>query len=199
MTDGQTSAPFVVNIDTHVSPPPTTLSINGADTPNGIVSDNGHVDYQGELYLFGDAPPNTGVSIWDGDTWLGGFIVNSMGHWDFHIPRGIGTNDGEHHYTARNNATGESTEPFDLSISHTSTGHDQPNSLSLNDVLGSGEGELFAVDHSHDNTQLSVHDVEAVAVDGHVANGVNVAAHDGVSLNANLVLPHEQMHAHAVM
>ncbi|MFC4763103.1 hypothetical protein [Dyella koreensis] len=53
--------------------------------------------------------------------------------------------------------------------------------------------------HSHDNAQLGVHDVETAMTDIAVVNGASVATYDVASLNANLVLPHEKMHAHAVI
>lgn len=95
------------------------------------------------------------------------------------------------------------SEPFVVTVDSSAGMHGDTQSdaqaLSIDDVLASGEHDLFAQDHAHDNAQLNVHDVEGgvSSMDSLVVNGASATTHDLSSLTTNLVLPHEQ--AHAVM
>ncbi|SFR95211.1 hypothetical protein SAMN05216570_1149 [Dyella sp. OK004] len=201
--NGQISAPFVVNIDNH-APPALVLGISGYETPDGYTGEPGTIDHPSYLILHGTAPANTLVTIWDGSTKLGSYLTDASGTWDLRVPDGQATSDGMHHYTVQNYLTGETSAAFDLTIGHVADAQDHATNLALNDVLGAGEGELFTADHHCDNAKLSVHDVLASAVNDMstqdaVTDGMDVLTQGASTLNANLVLPHEQMHTHAVM
>lgn len=201
---GESSDSFNVSISNAYVPPPVELGIDFAISAAGQVMDNGHVDSTGSLLLQGHAPANTIVTLWDGDTKLGGVAVGSSGIFNFNVPGGA-LGDGEHQYTVRTALYGQSSDSFDLSIGHVAPSqagadtHAPIGSLSIGDVLSTNEGDLFSADHVPSNTTLSVHDLDAAAavansVSAHDAGGV---MYDASSHGTHLVLPHE--HAHAVM
>jgi hypothetical protein len=122
-----------------------------------------------------------------------GTFVDATGHW--RTPVNLG-DDGQHQITVEG-ANGQTTA-FDIhrdSAASAPTMEEHADVLSVMDVLSTGEADLFAADHLPDNAQLSVHDMEAVAVDSAVALASSVMTQDFASLSANLVLPHEPVHA----
>ena len=197
VVNGQASYAFDITIDPASVPvplPSITLVIDNT-TYVGSSAPGQHI-HDTHPQLIGKGQPGTTVTILDGDKVLGDAQVNQKGQWNF-TPE---LDAGEHHLAAvsQDGQSGLSLVVFVDSVA-TTPGH--AGGLSLNDVLSTDEGDLFAVSHAHDNATLGVHDLDTAAA---VANSVGTndaggVTHDVSSSSTSLVLPHEQMHAHTVM
>lgn len=142
----------------------------------------------------GSAEPYSHIKIYDGNALVGQASADSRGVWAW-TPYYM--TEGTHSLTAVSQNSKLTSAPFEITIEGAQHASSQPHALSLNDVLSATDGDLFAADHVADSSTLSLSDVETVT-ENHVAtSGSHVTAHDTVSSNTNLVLPHEQ--AHAVM
>lgn len=198
VVNGQASYVFDVNVDpaaSALSPVPQIGAVTDNVT-HFISSAPGQHIHDAHPSLSGQGQPHTTVTILDGNKVLGEAQVNEKGLWSFTPDSALEV--GEHHLVAVSD-DGQSGVTLVVFVDPLVTTPNHAESLSLSDVLGTGEGDLFASIHAHDNAQLSVHDIDAQAAtaDSMATTGASVAAHDTAALNANLVLPHEQ--AHVVM
>ncbi|SFR95207.1 hypothetical protein SAMN05216570_1148 [Dyella sp. OK004] len=190
--DGPVSKPFDVAVAT-AEPHIITVydsNIGGYYNHDGISTTDSTPRFTGE------GPKGSVVTLIDVDSGkvLGTTTVNTQGLWSIEPSLG----PGEHHLRVEADNGKVSSTDFDIRIESTPSASSQAEGHSLSDVLAAGEGDLFATDHGHDNAMLSVHDVEPTT-EGMAVNGSNAPTHDVSTLNANLVLPHEQAHTHAVM
>ncbi|SFR95203.1 hypothetical protein SAMN05216570_1147 [Dyella sp. OK004] len=206
--DGKASAPFVLVVEHSVAQPTIAYAHDDVGATQGNLASGGTTD-DTHATLHGTGAPNSVVTIYDrfvdsaggSHTGIAGTAeVDGSGRWSFTPNAEL--EYGTHHFTVAASDSNYS-QVFTLVVDLDSWIPNHADTLSLNDVLGTGESDLFAMDHNHDNAQLSVHDVEAVAMNDVAANasatnGASVTAHDVAALNANLVLPHEQMHTHVM-
>ena len=192
--NGPESKPFDIGV---VTAPPSIIGLYDAT--------DGETYFHGGIVISDEHPMITGkaplgtlhVTLMDDNNQvIGTADVDKQGYWTLSPELG----NGPHHLTVISDNGRPSTASFDVTVEDHSASTHQADAPSLNDVLIGSEAELFAADHEHDKATLNVHDLDAhtATVDSIAVNGVNSPVQDATSLNTNLVLPHEQMHTHAV-
>ncbi|MFC4763107.1 Ig-like domain-containing protein [Dyella koreensis] len=110
VTDGQASAPFVVNIDTHVPAPVIDYGFDAVGA-TGSVSSGGTTD-DAHLTLSGKGTPGSVVTIYDGDHEVGAVKVSKDGSWWFKPSEAL--QDGTHSLVAVTD--GQASAPFVVNI-----------------------------------------------------------------------------------
>ncbi|MFC4764250.1 Ig-like domain-containing protein [Dyella koreensis] len=198
-SNGLSSEPFVFTVDpAPVFPTLPVIEHVYDNSGSGLseISVYGHTGDSTPL-LTGTAEPGALVSFYVYPLGhMGEVRADANGHWSFEIPQELGMG----RYSVIPSVEGQLGAPFVFDVDapeHAAPGVQSAEGLSANDMLSSGESDLFAAEHTQDVGHLALQDVEGGAMESATAQGANVSWHDVASLNGSLVLPNE--HASAVM
>ena len=201
---GVTSEPFSLTIENAPEAPRPVIESAVDDVGViGVIENGGSTDDIQPIF-HGHAEPDASIIVfYDNDKYIGSSSVQSDGSWTFELVdanQSIVLRPGDHSITASTDGVTFS-EPFVLHVTADAAVAGQPaaegkaslQGLSLNDVLTSGESELFAAEHAKDSAEPL-----ALQIDTHAFAAESSVVHDAGVMAAAvpppaLIMQHEEL------
>ncbi|SFS11580.1 hypothetical protein SAMN05216570_2538 [Dyella sp. OK004] len=153
-------------------------------------SQGGFVITDAHPTISGIAPISSYVTLMDGDKVLGTVKADAQGNWSI-TPT---LDPGSHHLSVSADNGKNGSSAFDFNTNAAPQEDSQPEELAQHDILVDGHDDLFTSHSEHDNTSLSVHDLEVNQVLPLGGLASQHASTEGQALNIHFPLSHEPIH-----